>query len=124
MPAGIRRRFPKARRLLRRPEFSRVFDSGLRVHGRFVTLILSPNGSDHPRLGIVASRKMGDAVHRNRAKRLIREVFRQTTPPEGPGLDLIVIPRREIFDAPYSSLETDFHGALLRGARRLPRHAR
>lgn len=122
-PARTGARFPKARRLLRRPEFSRVFDTGLRVQGRFVTLLLSPNDGSQPRLGIVASRKLGDAVRRNRAKRLIREVFRHTAPPGGPrGLDILVIPRREIFDAPYSSLESDFRAALGRGASRLSRH--
>jgi ribonuclease P protein component len=124
LPAGTGARFPKTSRLLRRPEFSRVFDTGLRIHGRFVTLLLSANAGRHPRLGIVASRKLGDSVRRNRAKRLIREVFRQTAPPPGqPGLDVVVIPRREIFDAPYSGLESDFRGALGRGASRLARHA-
>ena len=124
LPAGTGARFPKTSRLLRRPEFSRVFDTGLRIQGRFVTLLLSPNAGSHSRLGIVASRKLGDSVRRNRAKRLIREVFRQTVPPPGqPGLDVVVIPRREIFDAPYSGFESDFRGALTRGASRLARHA-
>jgi len=122
-PAGPDARFPKANRLLRRPEFSRVFDTGLRVQGRFATLLMSPNEAGRARLGIVASRKLGDAVRRNRAKRLIREVFRQSNPQAVlQGVDVVVIPRREIFDAAYASLETDFRGALRRGATRLARH--
>jgi ribonuclease P protein component len=125
LPAGADARFPKESRLLRRPEFSRVFETGLRVQARSVVLLLSPNDTGHARLGIVASRKLGDAVRRNRAKRLIREVFRNTTPPTGQqGLDVVVIPRREIFNATFSSFESDFRGALGRGAARLLRHAR
>lgn len=123
-PAGPRARFPKASRLLRRPEFSRVFDNGVRVQGRLVTLLLSPNAAGRPRLGIVASRKLGDAVRRNKAKRLIREVFRRMDPAAGhQDLDVVVIPRREIFDAAYTTLERDFGGALRRGASRLVRDA-
>jgi ribonuclease P protein component len=118
-PAGSDARFPKGSRLLRRPQFSRVFETGLRVQARFLTVLLTPNDADRLRLGIVASRKLGNAVKRNRAKRLIREAFRRSDPVGGPALDVVVIPRREIFDAAYSSLERDFRSALRRGARRL-----
>jgi ribonuclease P protein component len=118
-PAASGARFPKASRLLRRPHFSRVFETGLRVQGRFLTILLIPNDTGRPRLGIVASRKLGNAVKRNRAKRLIREAFRRSNSPAGRGLDVVVIPRREIFDAAYSNLEQDFRGALRRGASRL-----
>jgi ribonuclease P protein component len=117
-------RFTKARRVRRRGEFQRVFDLSLRAKGRFVTVLVAPNDAGMTRLGIVASRKLGDAVRRNRAKRLIREIFRQAPllPPER-GLDVVVIPRRELFDAAYSSLESDFRGALKRCAARLPEPA-
>jgi ribonuclease P protein component len=114
-------RFGKARRLTRRAEFQRVFDTGQRGHGRFMTLLIAPNSCGRDRLGIVASKKLGDAVRRNRAKRLIREVFRQNHPLSGPqGVDVVVIPRRELFDAAYSNLANDFRTALRRTAARLP----
>lgn len=115
-------RFTKARRVRRRGEFTRVFDLGLRAQGRYLTVLMAPNKAGTARLGIVASKKLGDAVHRNRAKRLIREVFRQssTLPAAGQGVDVVVIPRRELFDAAYSSLQSDFSGAVRRCAARLP----
>ena len=117
-------RFSKARRVRRRGEFQRVFDLALRTHGRFFTVLMAPNQGAAARLGIVASRKLGDAVRRNRAKRLIREVFRQTSLPlMERGIDVVVIPKRELFDAAFSSLETDFRGTLKRCAARLPTHA-
>jgi len=113
-------RFSKARRVRRREEYQRVFDLSHRAKGRYATVLVAPNESGTARLGIVASRKLGDAVRRNRAKRLIREVFRRSDLlPPGKGLDVVVIPRRELFDAAYSSLETDFRATVRRCTARL-----
>lgn len=120
---------PRARRLRRRTEFQRVFDAGRRVHGRYFTIIASPGAGDRPvdtestgpgRLGIVASRRLGGAVVRNRAKRLIREVFR-TEAQLRPALDLIVIPKPALLDAPWSALRDDFRTTLRRCERPAPR---
>ena len=122
--AGQSARFPKARRVRRRGEFTHVFENATRVQGRYFTVLMAPSKGRQVRLGIVASRKLGDAVRRNRAKRLIREVFRRTPPlPGRQGVDVVVIPRRELFDAVYSSLETDLRGAIRRAATRLPADA-
>jgi ribonuclease P protein component len=113
-------RFTKARRVRRRDEFQRVFDGSQRAKSRYWTVLVAPNDAGVIRLGIVASRKLGDAVRRNRAKRLIREVFRRSDLlPPGKGLDVVVIPRRELFDAAYSSLETDFRATFRRCTARL-----
>jgi ribonuclease P protein component len=114
-------RFGKGQRVRRKQEFQQVFDHGVRVSSRFFTLLLAPRAGSSARLGIVASRKLGDAVRRNRAKRLIREVFRLSQPlPGGAGVDLIVIPRRELFDAQFTELDEDFRAAWRRAAARLP----
>ena len=98
-----------------------MFETGVRIKGRLLTVLMAPSARSRPRLGLVASRKLGDAVRRNRAKRMIREVFRQTPPlPGRQGIDVVIIPRRELFDAVYSSLESELRSALRRGAARLP----
>jgi ribonuclease P protein component len=109
-------RLRPAERIKRRPHFKRAYDQGMRVHGRYLTLFALPNSLDVPRLGVVATRKLGGAVQRNRAKRLVREVFRRNKP--AAGLDVVVIPRREMLDAAFSSLEADYCSALRRSTRR------
>jgi ribonuclease P protein component len=116
-------RFGKARRVRRSGEYQQAFKAGIRVHGRFFTLVMAPNAASVVRLGIVASRKLGDAVTRNRAKRLIREVFRRSIPPDSAGVDLVVIPRDVLLEASFTSLQDDFRGAFRRGMSRVD-HAR
>jgi ribonuclease P protein component len=107
-------RFTSRERIRRRPEFSRVFDAGTRSHGRYMTLVIWPTDSEVGRLGIVATRKLGGAVQRNRAKRLVRELFRRHKPAN---LDIVVLPRRELLDVDFASLEADYRAALRRHRR-------
>jgi ribonuclease P protein component len=104
---------PADRKLRRRREFQRVFDQGRRTHGRFVTLIAAPTDAAATRLGIVASRKLGGAVVRNRAKRLIREMFRKATYGGRP-VDLVVIPKNTLLTADVEGLKQDYANALRR----------
>jgi ribonuclease P protein component len=82
-----------------------------------MTLFVKRTGRAEARLGITATRRIGGAVTRNRAKRLARELFRHQ--PISPGLDIVVVPRREFSDAPYLGLYREF-SALLERALRLP----
>jgi len=112
--------FPRHRRIRKRREFSSVFDSGQRIHGRFFTFLLLQTTLDRSRLGIVASRKIGGAVQRNRAKRLIREMFRTEVRLSSTGaIDLVVIPRRELLDAEFQAALQDFRNTVRRGLDRL-----
>jgi ribonuclease P protein component len=113
-------RFDKGQRLRRRGEFQQVFDTGVRTRGRFFTVLLAPSRTGRSRLGIVASRKLGDAVRRNRAKRLIREVFRRSQNSAGQiRVDMVVIPRAELFTAAFAALEEDYRSVIARSIPRL-----
>jgi ribonuclease P protein component len=105
-------------RIRRRPEFERIYNQGARIRGRFMTLFVLPNGGQVPRFGVAATKKLGSAVERNRAKRLSREVFRRHK--VAAGLDIVIVPRREMLDAPFSNLEADYHTTLARRNRDRP----
>jgi ribonuclease P protein component len=81
-----------------------------------MTVFVKSNDGEHARLGIAATRKIGGAVIRNRAKRLTRELFRHLKPDTG--VDIIVVPRREFSDAPYLDLERELTDLLDRAGRR------
>jgi ribonuclease P protein component len=104
-------------RLRARGEFTLVQKQGRRVATTYMTVLALPNTLDCDRLGIIASRKLGGAVTRNRAKRRLREIFRHQQPDMAGArgvrpLDLVVIPRRELMAAPYAAVVSDFLGAL------------
>ncbi|MCK4341138.1 MAG: ribonuclease P protein component [Phycisphaerae bacterium] len=86
-------RFPRRRRIRRRPEFQQVMDRGIRVGDPRMTLWALPNRLGYTRLGLAVGRKHGSAVRRNRIKRLLREAFRLTQHELPAGLDLVCVPR-------------------------------
>jgi ribonuclease P protein component len=110
--------FRPEQRIRRREEFKRVYERGARMHSRFATVFILANDREVGRLGIAATKKLGGAVQRNRAKRLIREVFRRNN--IAPGFDIVVIPKRELLDASLTVLETDYRNLVERRLRRGP----
>lgn len=104
---------PPARRIRRRREFQRVFDAGRRAHGRYLTIIAATSPGPDSRLGIVASKKLGGSVVRNRAKRLIREVFRTHASPEMAS-DLVVIPKGTALQVQVAEIVSDYGTTLKR----------
>ena len=85
-------------------------------------LPMLPTSAARARLGIAASKKIGGSVERNLAKRRMREVFRVAGLPAP--LDVVVIPRRELLNAPFESVKHEFAAlvdvALRHGRRSQP----
>ncbi len=91
-----------------------------------MTVLALPNEEGQDRLGVIASRRLGGAVVRNRAKRRLREIFRRERSVRAvdrsplPTLDVVAIARRELVALPLAAVRADFVLALrkLRGAPR------
>jgi len=101
--------FPRHRRILHRGVFLRANRIGKRIVTRHLVFIICPNESGCSRLGLIVSRKVGNAVVRNRVKRVIREVFRLNKPLDKRNIDIIVIPRPALkYPANFDSVKADF----------------
>lgn len=89
----------KRGRLSRSGEFDRVYKDGVSTANRHVVLYGFPRtggDSDHVRLGVSASRKVGGAVDRNKAKRVLREAFWAESDPLPAGHDFVIVARPDI----------------------------
>ncbi|MEL7497032.1 MAG: ribonuclease P protein component [Planctomycetota bacterium] len=87
-------RFPKSARLLKSVEFQRVYSGKLFAADNVLVIKGVANGTDKTRLGLAVGKRVGNAVVRNRWKRVIRDAFRRYRDELPAGLDLVVRPKR------------------------------
>lgn len=82
---------------------------GLRLDGPLFVLVAAENAAGGGRLGLAASRRLGGAAARNRAKRLLRESFRRHKPQ---GADLVLIPKAEILEHTQAEVDREYRERL------------
>lgn len=98
--------------LTRKAQFDLVYEDGRSWAGKTIVIKARPNGLDLSRYGFTVSRRIGKAVVRNRIKRLLREILRQT-PLQG-GWDIILIARAPAAGADYKVLGKAVRSLLYR----------
>lgn len=114
--------FGKDKRLLTKSEFKRVFDSGEKFHRSNMILIWKKSLGSQSRLGLVVSKKVGNAVIRGRVKRKLREAFRLLSPDllgEASAIDLVVIAKRNSRDSDYEEFYNNLQKMLKVMARKV-----
>ena len=79
---------------MNRGDFVNLNRSGGRYHTGHFIVILKQNGLGFTRLGVAVGKKTGNAVERNRVKRLLREFFRLKKPFLRPGFDMVIIAKK------------------------------
>lgn len=84
-------RFTRRQRLTRQRDFERVFEGRCRAADASMVIYVDTNGLSDTRLGMSVSRRVGNAVKRNRIKRLIREAFRLSQHDLPAGLDVVCV---------------------------------
>ena len=102
-------------RLTRRREFLRVAAARRKWAAPGMVLQAAAGGDPAAptRVGFTASKKVGNAVARNRARRRLREVARQVLPAAAPaGWDLVLIGRRSTLTRPFAALKKDLETAV------------
>ena len=105
---GVSEKFPKADRILKRDLFRRVYDEGRKFQARYFIAFVLATDDERTRLGITATRKIGNSVERNRARRLLREAFRKNRWLVPKGVDIVINVKNSLVEARLSDIETDF----------------
>lgn len=118
MNPPLRLQFSSQRRISRSSDFARLKEEGRReICG---TLILNWLTSKELRLGVVTSRKVGSAVIRSRARRLLREVFRQHQYEVTEPVSMVLVARKSIAEMNLETVRRDYLRALSRAKLRKP----
>ena len=86
--------FPKSQRLLKRSDFVKLNQAGKRYHSAHFVVIAGKNSLGLTRMGVTVGRKVGNAVVRNRTKRLLREFFRLNKSRLPRGYDFAFVAKR------------------------------
>ncbi|MFH1176472.1 MAG: ribonuclease P protein component [Acidobacteriota bacterium] len=106
--------------LRKRAEFQRVYNGGVKCSGEYVVVFALARDGEGCRLGITATRKVGCAVVRNRARRRVRELFhRHPELLKGLAVDLVVNLRRSAAESEWCELERDYLRCMNLARRRL-----
>jgi ribonuclease P protein component len=101
-------------RLTSSKDYQRVRRTGKSYAHPLTILVVAPNEKGISRFGVSASRAVGGAVARNRAKRRLREVIRGNLPQIQPGWDIILIARSPAVNAKWTALCESITGLLKR----------
>lgn len=113
MGAGPSLGLPRERRIKQGRDFARAKTEGKRVYSGclIANWLILPQGAP-TRLGVITSRKVGAAVARARARRLLREAFRLHQLELAAPVDLVLVAQPSIAGKAFQDVERDFLGAM------------
>lgn len=98
--------------LRKQRDFSRVYNRGRSRGSRYVVILYKENGLGYTRTAFVASKKVGNAVTRNRARRLMRQAYRSLEAGIAKGYDIIFVARNTIEGCTEPEVEKVMRSAL------------
>lgn len=110
---------PRQKRLAKRRDFLRVYETGRKIFSRYTVLFFASNDLSHSRLGVTATKKLGKANVRNRLKRWTREVYRRRRGPlslDARRFDIVVNIKPNAAAIAFSEFSDDLARALQRVA--------
>ena len=100
-------RLGKRQRLIRPIEFDEAFSQNRKQVGRLMVLWLRAGEGAALRLGVVTSRKVGGAVQRARARRVLREAFRRSRHTFDGAVDVVLVARAPVVRAPWAEVTNE-----------------
>lgn len=100
--------------LTKNKQFREVYGKGKSVPERLIVLYYKPNDLNQKRFGFSVGKKVGNAVVRNRIKRILREICRLNLDKVKNGFDYVIIARPRIIEENYLNIEKSFIKLLKR----------
>ncbi|MEG0829524.1 MAG: ribonuclease P protein component [Anaerovoracaceae bacterium] len=97
--------------LRRQKDFSTIYNKGKSIGERYVVVFYRRNNLSYNRISFLASKKIGNSVIRNRARRLMKESYRQIFHLFGVGYDIIFIGRKTIIDSKCADVKKSMEAA-------------
>ncbi|MEW6107941.1 MAG: ribonuclease P protein component [Nitrospirota bacterium] len=88
-------------------DFKKVFEQGSKFSSKYLVIYARPNRLTYSRLGLSVSKKIGNAVTRNRIKRRLREAIRKQLMDKPVRYDFVVVARRSSVEAEFSDLKNN-----------------
>lgn len=105
--AGPDQGLARRQRLTRSADFRAAYDAGRKAVGRGMVLYLLPRPEGALRLGVVTGRKVGGAVQRTRARRLLREAYRRNRHRFAGAIDVVIIGRAALLEMTWPDIERE-----------------
>ncbi len=99
-------------RIRKRKDFLFLYKKGKRYRGKYFNLIYLSNDFSFSRIAVIVSKKVGNAVKRNKIKRQMRTLFRRNKSLLKAPLDIIIIAKKEILESSWLTLQGDYFSAL------------
>jgi len=99
-------------RIRKKKDFLVLYKKGNRYRGRYFNLVYLPNHEAFSRMAVVVSKKVGNAVTRNRVKRWTRDLFRRNKDLLEKPLDLILVAKKDILEASWAVYRQEYFSAL------------
>ncbi len=104
--------FPKRARLRKRGDYLRVQRAGRRCHTEHFVVLIAPSPAASTRIGVTVSSRVGNAVVRNRVKRIVREILRTSWRRIDPPADVVVIAKPGASDTAHAEAASELRRAL------------
>jgi len=104
--------FEKKWKVRKRQHYQAIYQEGRRLHSRNFVIVLRENSEGTVRFGITVGKKVGNAVKRNRIKRLLREYFRLNRDAFRGSTDIVIIARKDISSLNYRDVSLELNAVL------------
>ena len=99
-------------RIRNKKEFSHLYKKGSRYRGKYFNLVYISSDLSSSRMAVVISKRVGNAVKRNKFKRQMRTLFRRNKDLFESSFDILIIAKKEILEASWIMLKEDYFAAL------------